>query len=157
MGNFNAHLGTLGGVRGTGQPNQQGLLLQQLITRCNLYVLSLASLSQGPQYTFHNSVLQTTVDYIIVSPNITEHIMKCFTPDSAPLNNSDHLPIIALLQLAHSNVIPQEQLPHKKINWGKAVKSIHLQNYQKQVSAAITPLIGQSYSSHNEINEEICF
>ena len=45
MGDFNAHLGTLEGVRGTGQPNQQGLLLQQLITRCNLYVLSLASLS----------------------------------------------------------------------------------------------------------------
>ena len=83
--------------------------------------------------------------------------MKCFTHDSAPLNNSDHLPITALLQLAHSNVIPQEQLPHKKINWGKAVERIHLQNYQKQVSASITPLIDQSYSSHNEINEEIIY
>ena len=59
-----------------------------------------------------------------------------------------------MLQLAHSDVIPQEQLPHKKINWGKVIESIHLQNYQKQVSAAITPLIGHSYSSHNEINEE---
>ena len=102
-------------------------------------------------------MLQTTADYIIVSHNITEYIVKCFTPDSAPLNNSDHLPITALLQLAHSNVILQEQLPHKKINWGKAVKSIHLHNYQKQVSAAITPLIGQSFSSHNELNEEIIY
>ena len=157
MGDFNAHLGTLGGVRGIGQPNQQGLLLQQLITRCDLYVLSLASLSQGPQYTFHNSELQTTVDYILVSHNTTEHIAKCFTHDSAPLNTSDHLPITAVLQLAHSNVAPQEQLSHNKINWSKAIGSTSLQNYQKQVSAIITPLIGRSYSSHNEINEEIIY
>ena len=101
MGDFNAHLGTLGGVRGTGQPNQQGLLLQQLIIHCNLCVLSLTSLSQGPQYTFHNNVLQTPVDYILVCHNTTEHIMKCFTHDSAPRNNSDHLPITHVLQLSH--------------------------------------------------------
>ena len=67
MGDFNAHLGVLGGVRGIGEPNQQGVLLHQLITRCNLYAVSLSSLSQGPQYTFQNSLSQTTVDYILVS------------------------------------------------------------------------------------------
>ena len=64
MGDFNAHLGTQGGERGMGQPNQQGILLYQLITRCSLYAVSQASLSQGPFYTFQNSVSQTTVDNI---------------------------------------------------------------------------------------------
>ena len=32
MRDFNAYLGTLGGCRGVGDPNQQGMLLQQLIT-----------------------------------------------------------------------------------------------------------------------------
>ena len=83
MGDFNAHLGTIGGVRGIDEPNQQGLLLHQLITRCNLYAVSLPSLSQGPQYTFHNSVLQTTVDYILVSHDTTGYIQQCLTHDSA--------------------------------------------------------------------------
>ena len=43
MGDFNAHLGTLGGCRGVGDPNQQGMLLQQLITRCNLCCITFLS------------------------------------------------------------------------------------------------------------------
>ena len=62
MGDFIAHLGAIGGERGVGDPNQQGLLLHQLLTRCNLYVVSLSLLATGPQYTFQNSVTQTTVD-----------------------------------------------------------------------------------------------
>ena len=45
-GDFNAHLGPLGGPT----PNQQGVLLQQLVNRCDLYVISLSSISVGPQY-----------------------------------------------------------------------------------------------------------
>ena len=52
MGDFNAHLGVLGGAIGIGEPNQQEILLHQLITPFNLYAVSLSSLSQGPQYTF---------------------------------------------------------------------------------------------------------
>ena len=36
---FNAHLGPLGGPRGLDTPNQQGVLLQQLVDRCDLYVV----------------------------------------------------------------------------------------------------------------------
>jgi len=94
MGDFNAHLGTLGGRRCMGQPNQQGIL-HQLITCCNLYAVSRASLSQGPLYIFQNSVSQTTVDYVLASQNATEYIRHCYTHDISPLNTSDHLPITA--------------------------------------------------------------
>jgi endonuclease/exonuclease/phosphatase (EEP) superfamily protein YafD len=40
-GDFNAHLGSLSGPRDRETPNQQGILLQQLIDRCELYVVSL--------------------------------------------------------------------------------------------------------------------
>ena len=53
-GDFNAHLGPLGGIRGQGIPNQQGVLLKQLLDRCELHVVSLSSLSEGPFYTFWN-------------------------------------------------------------------------------------------------------
>ena len=123
MGDFNAHLGVLGGVRGIGEPNQQGVLLHQLITHCNLYAVSLSSLSQGPQYTFQNSLSQTTVDYILVSHDTTEYVLQCFTHDHAPLNNSDHLPITATLQFSHSTAIPQEQLTKNRIHWARLSKT----------------------------------
>ena len=40
MGDFNAHLGTLGGPRGHGDPNSQGVLLHELLQRCDLFAAS---------------------------------------------------------------------------------------------------------------------
>ena len=36
LGDFNAHLGVLGEVRGRGTANTQGVLVSELMTRCNL-------------------------------------------------------------------------------------------------------------------------
>ena len=36
MGDFNAHHGTLGGPRGHSNPNSQGVLLHELLQRCDL-------------------------------------------------------------------------------------------------------------------------
>ena len=36
-GDFNAHLGPLGGTRGQDNPNQEGIILKQLLDRCELY------------------------------------------------------------------------------------------------------------------------
>ena len=157
MGDFNAHLGTLGGERGTGQPNQQGILLHQLIARCNLYAVSLSSLSQGPAYTFQNSVSQTTVDYVLANHDATEYIRHCYTHDSAPLNTSDHLPITAVLQFQHSTVNPQGQSTRKRINWSKVRNSTYLHCYQEGISAIVAPLIGNSYNSSDEIDKEIIY
>ena len=41
-GDFNAHLGQLGGPRDMGESNQQGVLLDLVLRRCDLYVASLA-------------------------------------------------------------------------------------------------------------------
>ena len=157
MGDFNAHLGTLGGERGTGQPNQQGILLHQLIACCNLYAVSLSSLSQGPAYTFQNSVSQTTVDYVLANHGATEYIRHCYTHDSAPLNTSDHLPITAVLQFQHFTVNPQGQSTRKRINWSMVRNSTYLHCYQKEISAIVAPLIGNSYNSSDEIDKQIIY
>ena len=41
------------------------------------------------------------------------------------------------------------------IHWAKALKDTHLRGYQKSVSSFVAPLIGRSYSSAEEINDEI--
>ena len=97
-GEFNVHLGTLGGARGQGGANQQGILFHKLLVRCNIYAVSLSPLAMDPQYTCWNSATQTTVDYIIVSHDAADYIQQRSTLESVPLNNSDHLPISAVLR-----------------------------------------------------------
>ncbi len=52
LGDFNAHLGGLGGGRGTGDPNIQGILLQELMGSGNLSAVSLGRIASGPNYTY---------------------------------------------------------------------------------------------------------
>ena len=155
-GDFNAHLGTLGGVRGRGSPNQQGILLHQLLVWCKLYAVSLSSLSEGPQYTFWNSTTRSTVDYIIASQEASDYIQRCFTREPAPLNNSDHLPISAVLCLPTAAVTSQESSASQKINWTKVPRSSQLISYQQQVSYIVNPLLGKPYNCPDELNADIC-
>ena len=64
MGDFNTHLGALGGPRGRGNPNSQGVLLHDLLQRCDLCAMSLSNHTKGPDYTFWRGArdTRTTVD-----------------------------------------------------------------------------------------------
>ena len=48
VGDFNAHLGEAGGVRGHGSMNAHGQLLMDLICRTDLYAVSLSHTASGP-------------------------------------------------------------------------------------------------------------
>ena len=61
-GDFNAHLGSLAGLRGHGPPNEQGLVLKEFIDRNNLFVASHSQLSTGPPYTYHSGERFSTID-----------------------------------------------------------------------------------------------
>ena len=52
MGDFNTHLGTLGSPRGHSDPNSQGVLLHELLQRCDLFAASFSNHTEGPDYTF---------------------------------------------------------------------------------------------------------
>ena len=41
IGDFNVHLGELGGPRGRGNPNLRGVMVHEMLTRCALSVVSL--------------------------------------------------------------------------------------------------------------------
>ena len=110
----------------------------------------LSSLSTGPQYTFWNSVTQTTVDYIIASHDAADYIQRCFTHKPAPLNNSDDLPISAVLRAHSATTASPKPSGSQKINWVKALKSSQLDAYQKQVTSIVSPLLGRSYNSPEE-------
>ena len=66
LGDFNAHLGNLGGPKGSGNTNVQGLLLHQHIVSSDLFVASLSEIAYGPSHTFQSGDTKTTIDYIML-------------------------------------------------------------------------------------------
>ena len=62
MGDFNAHLGIGGGIRGLGDINVQGQMLMDLICRTEMYAVSLSQIASVPSYTFFSGDHRTTVD-----------------------------------------------------------------------------------------------
>jgi len=62
LGGFNAQLIRLCGERGVGDPNQQEVLLQEVMVRSNLSAVSLGCMASGPEYTYCSGEVRTTVD-----------------------------------------------------------------------------------------------
>ena len=155
LGDFNAHLGHLGGPRGIGRsPNSQGLLLSEWADRCHLYAVSMSALSKGPTYTYFTAERQTTVDYIFVDSETAQYLDNCYTHDMHGLNTSDHLPISTNLSLqpTESTEKGNTQLP---VNWEQAVSTGVLQSYQDSIRGAIADIIGRAYATVEDLDDEI--
>ena len=48
-------MGSLAGARSQGDPNTQGILVEEILKRYELYVASQSEIVVGPQYTCANS------------------------------------------------------------------------------------------------------
>ena len=101
LGDFNAHLGSLGGVRGTGNPNLQGILLSNIMDRHNLCAVSQCDSATGSLHTYVSGNSMTTVDNITASLDATSMISPCKTLPMTDLNKSDHLPLVAELTIEY--------------------------------------------------------
>ena len=155
-GDFNAHLGALGGIRGTGEPNQQGVLLADLLDRCEMYAPSLSSIANGPSYTYRrSSEVRTTVDYVLADCEASHLVHECWVHDQHDLNTSDHLPISVQVEVHPEYGSHQPQMK-SKVNWNKAKELDLIPAYAAAVNAIIPSFIGKSYDTAEEIDVDIC-
>ena len=121
-GDFNAHLWYLWGPRASSITNCQGLLLGELLNRCELHATSLSSTASGLEYTFHSGDRFTTVDYILTDVEASSCVDQCWTHEDDELNQSDHLPLSVKL----SRDVPTQQEHDSswiRIDWSIAEKS----------------------------------
>ena len=88
-GDFNAHLGGEAG----GEQNLQGVLLQEVLDRCDLSAVCQGAAASGPAYTCCSSDARTTVDYILMDIEAALMMVSCRTHPMEDLNTSDHLPL----------------------------------------------------------------
>ena len=152
-GDFNAHLGTLAGPRGSGPPNRRGITLKEFIDRNNLFVPSHSLVSTGPSYTFHSGGTFSTIDYILTNKASTDLLDKCKGIPDHPLNVSDHLPLSISLQV--SSLKGKCTSPTPKIHWEKAVTTGAISAYEQSVNDFISPLLGSSCDDLAQLEQEV--
>ena len=79
LGDFNGHLGDLGGPKENGSTNSHGLLLHQHIIKSDLYVASLVEDAYGPAHTYHSGETKTIIDYIMLDVGAASLMKSCGT------------------------------------------------------------------------------
>ena len=157
IGDFNAHLGSLGGARGKGDPNLQGILLYDIMNRHSLCAISQCDWATGPPYTYISGNSMTTVDYIIATMDATSMVSSCKTLPMADLNTSDHLPLIA--ELAIECLVETQSGGDLTLcfDWDQAIKSGEINEYHRSVTQQLSELISHaSFDGLEDIEAAIC-
>ena len=152
-GDFNAHLGTLAGPRGTGPPNQRGFIVKDLIDRNNLFVASHSHSSTGPPITYHSGGTLSTIDYIIINRTASDILCSCEGLCDHSSNVSDHLPLSITLQVLYSVI--ENLSSAAKINWERAITTDSIHVCARAVSDYITPLLDSSSDDISQLDYEI--
>ena len=154
MGDFNAHLGTLGGPKGCGDPNSQGVLFHELLWRSDLFIASLSNHAEGPHYTFWRGDTHTTVDYVLMDVDVAFIMSSCMIHDVACLNTSDHLPLSVTVNVPTDSIELVNDLP-TRIDWTKAEFSGASHSFQAAITDTVCPLIPSMHDNINSVNAEI--
>ena len=147
-------MGRLGGARGCGETNAQGVLVGDLMARCHLNAISLGSVATGPCHTYESGSKRTTVDYIFADEEATSMLLRCRILPMEDLNTSDHLPLLADMMYAP---VPEED-PHAmptRIDWRQAISSGDIDIYRETVAKHVDRLASNSYDCVEEVEKEL--
>ena len=155
VGDFNAHIGVRGGIRGTGDGNVQGQLVMDMVERAEQYVVSLSQIASGPMYTYFQNDVHTTVDYCLLDHWAADMIGLCATLNHHSLNLSDHLPLHISLDIQPLRVT----IPDKKpcLNWGRAIREGSVNGYMSDLSLCLSKQnkIETTLQNADAVEEEI--
>ncbi len=106
-----------------GDTNLQGVLLQEVMERCNLSAASLGCMASGPVHTYYSGDTCTTVDYVLTDVEAASLMSSYCTHQMADLNTSDHLPLSVTLMYDASTQVAGATQGLPKIDWDLARKS----------------------------------
>ena len=144
------------GVRGSGETNVQGVLLNDMRGRCNLNAVSLGSIAVGHCYTYASGDQKTTVDYIFADEEAISMLSQCRTLPFEDLNMSDHLTLFADMMYVPTL---EEEIHHvlPRVDWMKAVSSGDIENYRQKVAKCLNRLDNNSYDCVEEVDRELYY
>ncbi len=156
LGDFNAHLGSCNSDGGSEDMNPQGQLLREMMSRNDLFPVSLSQLASGPSYTFFSGDKRTTVDYCLLDCGASHLVSDCSILDHHPLNLSDHLPVTISLELHAVGSSEGEHCGH--LDWKKGRADGSVNDYEACVRDQLmsrSDLYGAPLASVQDVEVEI--
>ena len=121
-----------------------GVLVHDMLGKCNLNAISLGSAAPGPLHTCVSGDRQTTVDYIFADVEVTSMISRCRALPMEDLNTSDHLPLLAAVLYTP---LREENACHvlPRVDWEQAAKTGMIDEYRQVVEKCLNRFIDNSY------------
>ena len=144
VGDFNAHIGNMGGPRSSTSMNRRGMNLYDCLGKYDLVSVNSQALCQGPIETFYanEGLVKTTVDHIFVQQENLPLVIDSAVVNDCSSNLSFHLPIVCTIKAD----LRQERREIKSvIKWGK-LSNLQRENYGKEVENGLRN-ISSSYAT----------
>ena len=133
----------------------QGVLLEEVMRRCELYAASLSEGTTGPNYTYWSGGVQTTVDYIFMDVGAASLASPCTVREMEDLNTSDHLPISVCLSYPAPILSVPGEFQWPRIDWRRAGSSGALENFQAELQAKLSPFLEGVCEDRGQLDDQI--
>ena len=118
-GDYNGHMGTLGGPRGIGPPTNAGRLVHKFMNRQNLFAANMLNSATGNQNTYVGHNGSSTIDYIMAPKYLCERLVEMHTGGYDALNTSDHLPLYAVFNIGMLPRSVEFKIKSDRLRWDK--------------------------------------
>ena len=142
-GDFNADLGSLGGVRSRKKADRRGISLSNFLLRYNLYSVNLDQISTGLLNTHHGPTGDTCIDYMMIPNLLKNKVVSCHTSDYDALNTSDHTSISMKITL---DGIPRGAVDGanlSKLRWDKMTPEALYNRYRVPLNISLGMTLGR--------------
>ena len=151
MGDFNAHIGNLGGPRCFGEINSRGLAIRDMIESFELQSINSLNICEGPIETYYtnNGLTKTTVDHIFIPQEQISSILHAAVLEECSSNLSTHMPVSCVLKTQ----IPRKSCSsynRKILDW----KRIESANCQQKYQDKLSELFSGDYFQDTNIRTE---
>ena len=140
MGDFNGDIGRGEGGRGVRVSTVRGRMVREFMLRENLVAANMLTSAQGPIDTFEGPLNVATLDYIMVSGELTNKIRWCEVADWHPVNGSDHTSVHAELDMGEIPVHTGVEVKSSGVRWDKMTPMAREQRYTSVLAPMLDAL-----------------
>ena len=127
LGDFNAHLGHLGGSHGLGhEPTPQGRLRKECADRYHLYAVSMSATSNGPNCTYFSGIDQIYQDHI--QSAVSTYLGRKYASE----NLKDELLQISMSITQTAGILPTRKPPKERKRWYRDITLSRLSREEKE-------------------------
>ena len=164
LGDLNADLGTEGGPQAYTPANEHSPILLRYLRRWKYLSYYLHLSPSQPTHTYESEAHGTlsTIDHFLGLLHMLSSISKCAVGEEDPINTSDHLPILAQMELcfcphsASSPLEPQNQT-HSKPNWNKPmeIEALYAVPIEEQLSQIKCPTMEECLENPTLIDQHL--